>query len=201
MLEQLLHQQLIDIEGLFLFSYKKLEINELQAMIVLLTLRLEKNKEHLITPKIISEYMSVDEKTIDKNIIILMNKQILALQSNSLSTQPLLNAIKKVSLDLDRETEIKEKSINLVKLFEKEFSRSLTPIEIETLKEWKQCQYSDQMILNALKEATLSNVHNMRYIERILIDWAKHGMKVSGRETVDTQEKVVNLVEYDWWNE
>jgi len=200
MLDMLINEQLIDLEGLFLLSYKKLKLNELQAVIVLITLHLENNKDVLITPKKISDYMSVNEKEVDKNIIILINCQILAIEGNSLTTKPLFLALRKV-LSEPNFVEKSEDKVNLVKMFEREFNRALTPIEIDTLKEWKQCQYTDQMIIKALKEATLSNVHNMRYIEKILVDWAKHGIKMTGRDEVKTEQKVVDLVEYDWWNE
>ena len=41
----------------------------------------------------------------------------------------------------------------------------------------------------------------MRYIEKILIDWAKHGVKKSGREKVDLKQEKISLVDYPWWEE
>lgn len=199
MLEDLLNNQLIDKEGLLLYNYKKLNIDDLQAMIILLVLRMEKNNQSYITPSHIAQFMTIDEKVIDRNVVILMNKQLLSLVNNSISTNPLVNAILKINKnDIVKD---EKKKINLVESFEKEFNRVLTPIEIEILKEWKQCHYSDEMILEALKEATLSNVHNMRYIEKILIDWARHGMKRTGRNTISSSEKPIDLIEYEWWNE
>ena len=199
MLKKILENQLVDIEGLFLLNYKNLNISENEAMIIMILLRLEKMNMNYITPSIISNYMTLDEKSIDKLIIGLINKNLLAFTANSISSKPLINALLKAQPQ--QETKKQETKINLVSCFEKEFARTLTPIEIETLKEWKQCQYDDQMILNALKEATLSNVHNMRYIDKILVEWAKYGMKNSGRDTVDHQEKQIDLVMYEWWNE
>lgn len=199
MLKKILENQLVDIEGLFLLNYKNLNISENEAMIIMILLRLEKMNMNYITPSIISNYMTLDEKSIDKLIIGLINKNLLAFTANSISSKPLINALLKAQPQ--QETKKQETKINLVSCFEKEFARTLTPIEIETLKEWKQCQYDDQMILNALKEATLSNVHNMRYIDKILVEWAKYGMKNSGRDTVDHQEKPIDLVMYEWWNE
>ena len=199
MLKKILENQLVDIEGLFLLNYKNLNISENEAMIIMILLRLEKMNMNYITPSIISNYMTLDEKSIDKLIIGLINKNLLAFTANSISSKPLINALLKAQPQ--QETKKQETKINLVSCFEKEFARTLTPIEIETLKEWKQCQYDDQMILNALKEATLSNVHNMRYIDKILVEWAKYGMKNSGRDTFDHQEKPIDLVMYEWWNE
>ena len=200
MMNKIKKQNLIDMEGLFLLSYKSLNLTEQEAMLILLVLRLEKNNTPYISPKLLSNYMSIDDRVIDRLMISLINKQLLTIENNTISTKPLFNAIFKIeSSQCNKETT--KTKVNLVKCFEDEFKRGLTPIEIETLKEWKQCQYNDEMILEALKEATLSNVHNMRYIDKILVDWAKHGVKSSGRQTVDNNQKVVDLVQYDWWNE
>lgn len=198
MLKKMFENQLIDIEGLFLLNYKTLNLTENEAMIVLVLLRLEKINQTFITPNTIAQYMSLDEKTIDKLIVGLMNKNILSIHMNSITTKPLINAILKMN---PTKKEIKEQKVNLISMFEKEFGRPLTPIEIETIKEWKQCQYDDEMVLKALKEATLSNVRNLRYIDKILVEWAKYGVKTTGRQTVESSETPVDLVMYEWWNE
>lgn len=194
----IINEKLLDTEGLLLLHYKQLNIDEYETMILLLILRLERDNTNYITPMLISKYMTINEKQIDRYVVSLINKQLLVLEKNSLNTRPLINAILKINIKEEKE---EAKKINLVELFESEFGRSLTPIEIEILKEWKQCQYSNEMIIEALKEATLSHVHNMRYIEKILVDWAKHGMKKTGREKVESSQKVVNFVDYEWWND
>ena len=199
MFNKVLKEQLIDVEGLFLLHYHELNINEIQAMIILLTLRLERNHVAYITPKMLTQYMSVNEKVVDQAVISLINQQLLSFENNSISTKPLLDALCKIGYCQEPQQE--PTKVNLVESFEKEFGRGLTPIEIEILKEWKQCQYKDEMILDALKEATLSNVRNMRYIEKILIEWAKHGVKRSGRDAVSSNQKPIDLVEYEWWND
>ena len=69
MLKKILENQLVDIEGLFLLNYKNLNISENEAMIIMILLRLEKMNMNYITPSIISNYMTLDEKSIDKLII------------------------------------------------------------------------------------------------------------------------------------
>lgn len=200
-LAELLQDHLIDLEGLLVLNYKKLSLNENQAMMILLIMRLEKKQVPYITPQVLASYMNLDDKLIDRYIVGLLSKKLLSLDNNSISAKP----VEKVLMNLlfgEKPVQKKKESVNLVASFEHEFARALTPIEIEILKEWKQCQYSDEMILKALKEATLSHVHNMRYIEKILVDWAKHGMKPSGREkgTIDEPSKI-KIIDYPWWEE
>lgn len=202
MLEDFLKLNIIDQEGLLLLNYHHLHLDENETMILLLVMRLEKMRVPYITPKELSQYMRLDDKKIDHYVVSLLTRQFLSLDGNSLSTKPLLPLLIGLYQKTEQKPAQEAESVNLVELFEHEFARALTPIEIETLKEWKQCHYSDQMIVAALKEATLSHVHNMRYIEKILIDWAKHGMKQSGREKVDVSvPETVKIVDYPWWEE
>lgn len=201
MFEKLLNQQLVDLEGLLILNYKNLSLDENQAMIILLIMRLEKMQVAYITPQVLADYMHLDPKLIDQYVVGLLSKKMLSLEGNNLSSRPFILALQQLFKE-KKTIKPQVEKVNLVASFEHEFARALTPIEIETLKEWKQCHYSDDMILNALKEATLSNVHNMRYIEKILIDWARHGVKQSGREKVATpQKETIELVDYPWWEE
>ena len=199
--EELLKQGLLDLEGWLILNYKKLHLDEIQTMLIIIIMRLEKMNQPYITPQIIASFMTLDEKKIDRYIVGLLGKKMLVLEGNSLSAKPIYSLVK-MNLNVSLQEPEKKPEVNLVSIFEHEFARALTPIEIETLREWKQCHDSNQMIIDALKEATLSNVHNMRYIEKILVDWAKHGVKRSGRErVVNAQSKPVELVDYHWWEE
>ena len=58
------------------------------------------------------------------------------------------------------------------------------------------------MIEEALKEAILNQVTSLRYIDKILADWSKKGIRI--REFKKEAPKNVvkeELLEYDWLNE
>ncbi|WEG11331.1 DnaD domain-containing protein [Pullulanibacillus sp. KACC 23026] len=75
------------------------------------------------------------------------------------------------------ETE-KEDEEALYTIFEKEFGRPLSPIECETLAMWvDQDHHTPQLIVGALREAVISGKLNFRYIDRILFDWGRNGIK------------------------
>lgn len=192
---------LVDLDGLLLMKYRTLDLDETQVVILLLIMHFEKNNMPYITPQVLKPYLNLDDKILDGYIVGLLSRKLIVLNGTSLSCKPLQEVLKGTFTKKMIEDK-KGKSLNLVEIFEHEFARALTPMEIETLKEWKQCHYSDQMIVDALKEATLSNVHNMRYIEKILIDWARHGVKTSGRERVEPgQAENVQIVTYPWWED
>src|SRR5690625_4495392 len=75
------------------------------------------------------------------------------------------------------EKEEKEKK-NLYSMFESEFGRPLSPIEMETLVMWiEDDKYSPELIQLALREAVLSQVYNFKYIDRILLNWEKKNIR------------------------
>ncbi|WP_314760642.1 DnaD domain protein [uncultured Abiotrophia sp.] len=65
----------------------------------------------------------------------------------------------------------------LIPLIEGEFGRSLSALEYETLNGWlKQDGYAPDLIRLAVKEAVLRQALSLKYIDRILINWERHGL-------------------------
>ena len=90
----------------------------------------------------------------------------------------------------------KEDKTNIVKddiysAFEKEFGKTLSPIEYEIINKWIESGISEETILAALKEAVLNGVNNLRYIDKILLDWSK-------KEEKDDNFK--KIIDFDWIN-
>ncbi|MNC09801.1 DNA replication protein DnaD [compost metagenome] len=71
-----------------------------------------------------------------------------------------------------------EESRNLFSIFEKEFGRPLSPMECETISGWvDQDRYPEELILLALKESVFAGKVHFRYIDRILLEWARNRVK------------------------
>jgi len=64
---------------------------------------------------------------------------------------------------------------NLFSVFEQEFGRLLSPMECETISAWlDQDNYSEEIILFALKESVFAGKLSLRYIDRILMEWSRN---------------------------
>lgn len=62
--------------------------------------------------------------------------------------------------------------------FEAELGRPLSPIEIQTIGMWlDEDHYSIDLIELALREAVLSQVYNLKYVDRILLSWEKKNIR------------------------
>ncbi len=90
---------------------------------------------------------------------------------------------------------------------EKEFGRTLSPIEYEIIKAWLDDHIEEDVIREALKEATFNGVSNLRYIDKILYDWGKLGihsakdveaMRKKKRKKEEKEESDIDLGIMDW---
>lgn len=67
---------------------------------------------------------------------------------------------------------------SLFSIFEKEFGRPLSPMECESISGWvDEDRYPEELILLALKESVFAGKVHFRYIDRILLEWARNRVK------------------------
>ena len=111
----------------------------------------------------------------------------------------------KVSLLLidENSNDNKEFDTSIFELIEKEFGRVLSPIEYEIIKAWHESNISDELIKEALKEAVFNGVSNLRYIDKILYEWQKKGIKTkvdveNNRKSFQKAEEKLEVFEYNW---
>ncbi|EJS61594.1 DNA replication protein DnaD [Bacillus cereus] len=180
----------IAIPKLLMMHYKKLGLNETEFMVVLHVHTFLESGNSFPTPSEISERMTITEMKCMEVIQALIQKGFLSLEGGqrseammceSYSLQPLWEKILHFLMDESIEEEQKEKKqlqVNLYTVFEKEFGRPLSPFECETLGMWEdQDQHHPNLIQAALREAVMSGKLNFRYIDRILFEWKKNGIK------------------------
>lgn len=185
--------------------YSSLGLSGENAMLLIYFLNY---KEPIICDyKKFSNDLNTDIKVIMSRINELVELKLIEINIKKNSTSKLEEYINldlfynKVFLQLI-EVKGEEKSSNIYSIFEEELGRSLSPIEYELINGWIECNYKEEIILAALKEAVFNGVYNFRYIDRILFEWNKKG--------IDTLEKVeknkkdfkkstkVEVPDYDW---
>ena len=124
------------------------------------------------------------------------------------------NFYDKISLlIMDREVNEKKDDSDIFSMIEKEFGRTLSPIESETINNWLENNISGELIKEAIKEAVYSGVNNLRYIDKILYAWEKDGIKTAEdvekrrRERKKKADSSTNndidmdIVDWDWFDE
>ena len=119
--------------------------------------------------------------------------------------------IEKVSLDnfyemiIEDEEEEQKKEIktDIYAEFEREFGRTITSMEYEIINAWLEHNYSEELIVGALKEAVYNGVKNLRYIDKILFEWNKKGFKTMNDvnnhlEKKEPKKEDSELFDYNW---
>ena len=113
----------------------------------------------------------------------------------------LYNKLFNIIIDKNHEATI---NTDLFTLFETELGRTISPMEVEIIKEWLHDGNSEELIKEALKEAIYNNARNLKYIDRILFNWRTKGIKSKKdileekknyRKTIKPKEPIYD---YNW---
>lgn len=121
------------------------------------------------------------------------------------------NKLSMITIDEVNNTSNSEDS-NVFEIIEKEFGRTLSPIEYEIIKAWLDSGFSEELIKEAIKESTMNNVSNLRYIDKILFEWSKAGIKTGQdveknrkkrNENRDKQDENIDMdiIDYNWFDD
>ena len=147
-----------------------------------------------------TDIMSIVASLTEKRLISLVTKNENGKIKEYLDISLITN---KLLASLLQEEEDKDEVVDNSKVYEqieKEFGRTLSPIECETIKHWLDSKISEDLIYEALKEAVLNGVNNLKYIDKILVEWKRKGYnnKSDIRKKNKSTNEVVDLFEYDW---
>ncbi|WP_054753117.1 DnaD domain-containing protein [Piscibacillus salipiscarius] len=184
----------INIPTLLVKDYGALGLSETDLMVILHILRLQKEHELLPSFDQISNHMSINSNDVSNVLKNLKNKGLLAIDQfedeNQIvhewySITPLIEKLYEVQQEVNQS---KNEEGKLFSLFEQEFGRALSPIEIETISYWlDDDRFKPALIKAALREAVLMGKLNFRYIDRILNEWKKKGIKSVGAAKQNNQ--------------
>lgn len=217
--EQMLQKQLVLPQKL-LTSYKELNLNESELVIILQLFRFQQEGVTFPTPSEIAHYVTISEEECSNLLRTLIQKGMVEILhekgpdniiQEKYSLEPLFVRLFQPKKEKKASGEVSKES--LFSLFEKEFGRPLSPFEIETVNIWLDDEeYREDLIKAALREAVLMGKMNFKYIDRILAEWQRKGIntveqaKTHGKQfrnnqksngTSDSSKRDVSLY-YNW---
>lgn len=145
------------------------------------------------------KYISIEVIKNDKNI---MEEYIMLDLFYEKLTNMLIDDINQAKIE-------EEKNSNVFEVIEKEFARPLTSMEYEIISAWLEDGVLEELILEAIKEAVFSGVCNLRYIDKIIYEWGKKGIKTaadveknrSNFKEKQTKKEKLELFDYDWFED
>lgn len=180
----------LSIPNYLMNNYVKLGLNEKEFLLILHVHSFVESGKIFPTPMEIADKMTIDPTECMEILRHLLQKGYLAISDEMdeysikyerYSLQPLWEKMIRFMLEKTKQATIqsnKDDEINLYTIFEQEFGRPLSPFECETLGMWMDQDHHDPTIIKAaLREAVISGKLNFRYIDRILFEWKKNGIK------------------------
>lgn len=180
------------------------------SLILLIYFLNQKNKEIFNYKKILDD-LGFSEKELLDSISVLKDKKLLSIlmeknESGILEEKVDVSSYYEIlfSFLLD-DDKTSSDGKDLYDSFEREFGRTLSPMEYEIINNWLEQKISHELILAALKESVFNGVNNLRYVDKILYEWNKKGIKkasdILDKEKKKEEEKQETYYEYDWLNE
>ena len=192
----------IIIPRLLLTNYKKLKITDKEFIFIIYLIN---NNE--FDPERISNDLEISVPEVLNLIDKLSQKDILKLKitTDKIYEEKIIldELYNKLALLIINEKT--EKQTTIYDKFEKEFGRTLGAIEYEIIGEWLDNNYNEEIIEAALKEAIFNGVANLKYIDKILSEWRRKGIKTKDdikiKKELPKKTAKKEVFEYDWLNE
>ena len=203
----------VDFRFLLLENYKKLKISENELAVIFMIDHLVTQGNPFITADLLSLKMSLDVKEIDALIADLLTRGFMEYATLNGRTVTSLNPLKEklfsnFAISVSKEAEnkkVKEEMLsNIYQSFEAELGRTLQPMEISTIREWVDLGYSDEIIINALKEALAQGKKSIKSVDKILLSWAKREeLEAEGKTTIKNNwnedlEETIRIAKTPW---
>ena len=205
----------IDFKYILLDSYKRLKISEDELITILMIDHLVNDGNGFITADMLALKMNFDVNKIDNILAELMKKHFIDFEIKNGQSVTTLDPLKEKlysEFDYYRKKEKEEKSSaetkkqlgNVFDTFQKLLKRSLSPVEISKIREWISFGYSDEMIINALKDAMNKGSKSLKTVDRILLsykirdDIESEGISSINDEWDHNLEETIKILKTPW---
>ncbi len=178
----ILREKPVVIPRILLRNYKKINITEEELVLLICLINIGDKVPY--NPSIFIEEIGMDKYKAMQILNDLSEKNMINIKvenNNSGKKQEYIYLdflyLKLFNLLLDDENADDTKENDIFTLFEQELGRTISPMEVEIIKEWIHDGYKEELIKEALKEAIYQDVRSLKYIDRILFNWKNKGIK------------------------
>ncbi len=212
---KVVQMEALDFRYLLLEYYKKLHLKEDEVMVIFMIDHLLGQKNKLITADLLSIKMNLKIEDIDKILVRLLEKNIIEYSQTKVMKTSLKPLREKVyscfeeAMKKEQETTSdKNKAAflqNIYQVFEKEFQRSLSPVEFSMIQEWINDNFTDEQILSALKELKAKGRKpTLKAIDKILLSYRaredidKTGYSAIGDDWDKDIEQTIAIAKAKW---
>lgn len=211
----------IDYRYMLVDTYKSLGLNEYDLAVLLVVDNILKEQPTLVTSELLALKMNIDIKELDSILVSLLNRGFLE-YSNLPNSHTLVTSLaptyKKISdnfvkelitfASLEDNKKQQELMTNIYGTFERELGRSLSPVELEKIREWISQGLSEELIIDSLHECmTKSKKVTIRAIDKVIIKrLSSKDLKEEGYSAVNDKwrkelEETIDIANTKWTDE
>lgn len=185
-------------------NYKALKIDEKELLIISVLMECDA----LVDYAKVATYLNIPEQDVLLSLNNIQEKGLLEIKvvknKDGIMEERLSidNLYSKLALNIIGEESTEE--TNIYETFEREFGRTLSSMEYEIISGWLESHYQEEVIVEALREAVYNGASNLRYIDRILYEWNKKGIKSVTQVRKDKEKftkakrETPEIPDYNW---
>jgi DNA replication protein len=200
LLLSLLEDGSISIANFLLDNYSKLGMTNDEFLLYLQIKKEQSRGDSFPQMDRLADSLGMSSQTLFATIQSLQDKKILEINQRKDHTGQLVDfydfelmyqklvALFDEKVEQTVKVETKQREDSVYDQIQIEFGRPLSPIEIETISQWIDVDhFSPDLIRLALKEAVLNQAYNLKYMDRILLNWQQRNLT-----TVSQVENSIN---------
>lgn len=195
-MKRLIRNNIVDFTELVLNNYNKLGLDETDAVIIIKLSYLLNKNINFINPKQLSEMLSISPQTTSKRLNNLMDRGFVKIKlakdarGKETETFDLDHIILRI-LKEDFEQKEHTNEHELISLFEDEFQKILSPLDIQIITKWiEEEHYTKDQIKEALFKAVKANRKSINYVDGILLKTDHKKVKPKTKINVKDLKKI-----------
>lgn len=208
--------QQLEYRYLLIENYKHFGLSEKELVVILLIDNVEKDSPSLITAEQLVLKMNLDEKEIDDILVSLFERKYISYETVNGILVTSLNPTKKKIVDFIKHSFLSTPAEELVEIstsdgktvfeeFEAKLNRSLTPLEIDSIRNWFAEGISKDVIISALNECAVKSKRiTIRGVDKMIIRMlSSSDIRKEGYSTIDEKNKkdideTIAIASYNW---
>ncbi len=183
-IKKLIHNRIMNVKDYIINHYVKLGLDEKLAMLLIHIYHVSEKGKEFLSINALKDKMTLSFVECSNLVYKLVQKNLIAFdivvdekgkRKEKFTLEPLYQKIiQDIMIENDKDTKKEKESevSELVHLIESEFGRTVSSFEIELISSWiNEYHYDMGLIKLAVKEALISSAYNLKYVDRILLNW------------------------------
>lgn len=178
----------------------------------LLLLYFDNSYDVVFDMKVIAKTLNMKEEDVINAYGSLMSKKIISVKAEKdgfgkiRESVSLENFYSEIRSDY-KSREKENTKTDIYETFEKEFGRTLSNTDYEIINAWIESGFSEELIEAALKEAVYNGALTLRYVDKVLYEWNRKGIKNPAdiKKALEAVPEAplyeTSVMNFDWLNE